>query len=309
MNNKNFTHKVLMVRPANFGFNAETAANNAFQNIEGAENVIQIKSNALSEFDQLVGKLREAGVNVIVFNDRPEPAKPDAVFPNNWFTTHVEGKLVTYPMFSIARRNERDPEIIELLAQSHQITEQISLEDAEEDNVFLEGTGSMIIDRKNRLVYACLSERTDKGLLEEFCEKFNYRPVTFTAVDPNGLPIYHTNVIMALGDGFVVICLECIPDQEEVAKLKEHFSQTGLEVITISFDQVCSFAGNMLQLKSSDGQNILAMSTAAFNVLDPSQKESLGKYTHLVHSDISTIEKYGGGSVRCMIAEVFLPEL
>ncbi|TVR82638.1 MAG: amidinotransferase [Saprospirales bacterium] len=308
MNCDNFTHKVLMVRPANFGFNAETAANNAFQNQEGAENAEEIRKNALGEFDRLVETLKGEGVEVLVFEDRPIPAKPDAVFPNNWFTTHEDGRLVTYPMFSPVRRNERDPEIIKFLSSSHDILDIVGLEGFEAQNVFLEGTGSMIIDRANKLVYACLSQRTDEVLLKAFCEKFNYTPVTFTAVDPQGMPIYHTNVIMALGDGFVVICLECIPDKKEEKKLENHFAKTGLEVIPISFEQVLHFAGNMLQLKSRKGKRILAMSTAAFNSLNTAQKKSLEKYTKLVHSDISTVEKYGGGSVRCMIAEVFLPE-
>ena len=305
---RNFTDKVVMVRPAHFGYNPETAENNAFQSAEGAEDVLKIKKKAEQEFDQLVDKLNSKGVQVLVFQDNPEVIKPDAVFPNNWFTTHSDGTLVTYPMFAEARRKERDPELIEELKSDFIINNQVAFEAKECEDRFLEGTGSMILDRENKVVYACISERTEERLLNEWAKKMGYQSVTFTAVDPSGLPVYHTNVIMTLGKGFVVLCLECIPDQDEKDKLTKALNDHGYEIVEITFEQVKQFAGNMLQLIGNEDQPVLAMSSSAFRSLKANQKEQILSHTTIVHSDIPTIEKYGGGSVRCMIAENFLSQ-
>ena len=303
---RNFTNKVVMVRPAHFGYNPETAENNAFQSAEGAEDVLKIKKKAEQEFDQLVDKLNSKGVQVLVFQDNPDVLKPDAVFPNNWFTTHSDGTIVTYPMFAEARRKERDPELIEELKTDFIVKNQIPFEDNETNDRFLEGTGSMILDRENKVVFACISERTEEKLLNEWAEKMGYQSVTFAAVDPSGLPVYHTNVIMTLGKGFVVLCLECIPDQDEKDKLTKALNERGYEIVEITFEQVKQFAGNMLQLIGNEDQPVLAMSSSAYRSLSPAQKGRILSYTSIVHSDIPTIEKFGGGSVRCMIAENFL---
>lgn len=295
-----------MVRPAHFGYNPETAENNAFQSAEGAEDVLKIKKKAEQEFDQLVDKLNSKGLQVLVFQDNPDVLKPDAVFPNNWFTTHSDGTIVTYPMFAEARRKERDPELIEELKTDFIVKNQISFEDNETNDRFLEGTGSMILDRENKVVFACISERTEEKLLNEWAKKMGYQSVTFTAVDPSGLPVYHTNVIMTLGKGFVVLCLECIPNQDEKDKLTKALNDHGYEIVEITFEQVKQFAGNMLQLIGNEDQPVLAMSSSAYRSLSSAQKELILSYTSIVHSDIPTIEKYGGGSVRCMIAENFL---
>ncbi|TVQ48404.1 MAG: amidinotransferase [Saprospirales bacterium] len=306
-NENNFTNKVIMVRPAHFGYNAETAANNAFQNSEGAGDVLKIKSRAESEFDQLVQKLTDKGIQVKVFQDNPDEIKPDAVFPNNWFTTHADGTVVTYPMYAEARRKERDPELIEELKGDFILNKQIAFEEKESLNQFLEGTGSMILDRENKVSYACISERTDEKLLNEWAVKMGYQTVTFTSVDPSGLPVYHTNVIMTLGKGFVVLCLECIPDVNERKKLTDVLNRYEYKIIEITFEQVKQFAGNMLQLIGQDDQPVLAMSSSAYRSLSADQRALILSYSSIVHSDIPTIEKYGGGSVRCMIAENFLP--
>ncbi|TVR85320.1 MAG: amidinotransferase, partial [Saprospirales bacterium] len=291
MKRRNFTDSVLMVRPANFGYNPETAENNTFQSKEGADRTTTIKNRARREFDELVLRLETAGVNILVFNDKDIPQKPDAVFPNNWFTTHEDGTLITYPMYSPARRIERDPAIIELIQQKFTITQQIQLEAHELDNRFLEATGSMILNRKEGIVYSCLSERTDEALLSDFCRKMNYSPIVFNATDHQGIPVYHTNVIMALGRDFVVICMECIGNPDQRKTLIDSFKKSNLELVNISFDQVTNFAGNMLQLQNRYGDPVLAMSKSALLSLTPSQKATLENYTALLDSDISTIEK------------------
>lgn len=298
-----------MVRPANFGFNEETAANNAFQKRDGALSPDQIRATARDEFNAFVKKLREAGVHVIVARDSAKPIKPDAVFPNNWVTFHQEGLVVTYPMFSPARRRERRRQIIEeVLEQGFRSERRINFEFNEKLNRFLEGTGSIIFDHKNRLAYACLSPRTDAGLLEELCKTLDYQAVVFHSVDENGQDIYHTNVMMALGETFVVICLDSVRDPQERAMLEGKFAETGKEIIDIGYAQMNLFAGNMLQVRN-EFEPILVMSETAYKSLTTSQINTLEKHTKLLYSDINTIETYGGGSARCMMAEVFLPEV
>ncbi len=296
-----------MVRPANFGFNEETAASNAFQSNKGKLAPQEVSRMATAEFDSLVEKLRQAGIEVIVVEDTEVPVKTDAVFPNNWFTTHGDGTLITYPMLSKVRRLERRADIIEQLADRFHVTKHLHLEKHEEEEMFLEGTGSLVLDRPNRIAYACRSPRTHPLVLEAFCTTQNYHPVSFRAVDAEDKEIYHTNVVMALGDQFVVICLESIVDRRDREQLIVYFRQTQKELIEISFSHMSAFAGNMLQLKNAGGQSFLVMSERAFLSLHSQQIEQIEKYAKILHSPLEVIETYGGGSARCMIAEVFLP--
>jgi len=303
------TPHILMVRPANFGFNEETAANNAFQSRDGRLSPAEMRERAMQEFDGFVAQLREASVDVIVASDTETPIKPDAVFPNNWVTFHQEGFVVTYPMFAPTRRLERSDAIIEqVLRQGYHSDRRLGFEQYEPQDRFLEGTGSIIFDHQNRLAYACLSPRTDADLLEELCAAIGYQKVVFHSVDENGQDIYHTNVMMALGETFVVICLDSLRDQSERKMLEDTFRETGKAIVDISLAQMNAFAGNMLQVRNTAGQTILVMSSQAYRALSPAQIEALEKHTRLLHAPIDTIETYGGGSARCMMAEVFLPK-
>ncbi len=303
------TPHVLMVRPANFAFNEETAASNAFQSRDGKLSAAEMRERAMHEFDGFVAQLRAAGVDVIVAEDTSVPVKPDAVFPNNWVTFHQEGFVVTYPMFAPTRRLERSDAIIEsVLKNGFHSDQRLNFETSEQFDHFLEGTGSIIFDHQHRLAYACLSPRTDAALLEELCQAIGYQKVVFHAVDGNGQDIYHTNVMMALGESFVVICLDSVRDVSERKMLEEKFRETGKEIVDISLAQMNSFAGNMLQVRNREGQTILVMSSQAYRTLTPAQIEKLEGHTQLLHAPIDTIETYGGGSARCMMAEVFLPK-
>jgi hypothetical protein len=297
---------ILMVRPAHFGFNEETAANNAFQVNDQSLSQFEIQEKAKAEFDAFVLKLRAAGINVIVVEDTSEPLTPDAVFPNNWVTFHQDGLIITYPMYASKRRLERREDVLNDLSKSYAISNHVRMEGYETENRFLEGTGSMILDRPNRLVYACLSPRTDPELLEEFGQITGYTPVVFHAVDGQGQDIYHTNVMMAMGETFVVIVMDSIRDPQEKADLLALFKVTDKEVIDLSLDQMQSFAGNMLQVRNTSGETFLVMSTQAYEALRPQQIAKIEKHTQILHSPIKTIETYGGGSARCMMAEVFL---
>jgi hypothetical protein len=301
------TSHIMMVRPANFGYNEETAANNAFQTKETTLTNLEIKNKAVLEFDGLVQKLMDAGVNIYLIEDIPSPVNPDAVFPNNWVSFHENGTVITYPMFAPVRRNERREEILEKIREDFEIIKRLYFEYGEKKNKFLEGTGSMVIDRQNQIVYACRSVRTNEEMLDHFCEELDVEEVLFDAVDENGMPIYHTNVMMALGETFVVICLDTIRDINERHELLERFEETDKEVIEISLEQMSAFAGNMLQVRNNAGESILVMSQQAFESLDEEQIEQIESHTQILYSDISTIEKFGGGSARCMIAEIFLP--
>lgn len=297
----------MMVRPAHFGFNTETADNNAFQVNDSSLSIGEIKLRAMEEFDAFVLKLRNAGINVHVIKDSPKPVKTDAVFPNNWISFHSDGLIVTYPMFSPNRRLERRQEIIDELGQTFQINNHIRFEGWEEAEQFLEGTGSIILDRDNRIAYACQSVRTSGTLYTEFCEAMRYRRIAFHSFDKDGQPVYHTNVMMAVGDLFAIICMDSVPIPQEKQDLRDAFEQTGKEIIEITFEQMHSFAGNMLQVKNDAGETFLVMSSQAFKSLRSDQVQAIEKYTKILHSDLTVIETYGGGSARCMMAEVFLP--
>ncbi|MEY3053343.1 MAG: hypothetical protein RLY31_3128 [Bacteroidota bacterium] len=301
--------KVLMVRPAHFGFNEETADSNAFQRKPGETDLETVRTNAVSEFDSMVEVLRTHGIEVLVMEDTPWPVKPDAVFPNNWFSTHRDGTIVTYPMFSPLRRLERREDILQHLQHKYLVSRKIRLEEYESSDQFLEGTGSMVFDRSNRKVYACRSVRTSEYLLDRFCHLMGYEPMLFHAVDNQGTPVYHTNVMLSVADTFSIICLDMIPDQKERHLLCESLSQTGKQILEITADQVRSFAGNMLQLRDAQGKTFLVMSATAHRSLSPRQLSEIRRHTEILPISIPTIETYGGGSVRCMLAEVCLPAL
>lgn len=303
------TDHVLMVRPAHFAFNEETAANNAFQSRDGRLDPEQMRQQAMQEFDGFVEQLRAAGVQVTVAKDSATPIKPDAVFPNNWVTFHQEGLVITYPMFAPTRRRERRRQIIDqVLKEGFHADRRLNFEFNEKRDRFLEGTGSIIFDHAHRLAYACLSPRTDEQLLTDLCQEIGYQPVVFHSTDANGQAVYHTNVMMALGETFVVICLESVRDQSEREMLERQFIAAGKEIVAISLAQMNAFAGNMLQVRTTAGKTLLVMSTTAYQALTPEQITTLEQHTQLLHVPITTIETYGGGSARCMMAEVFLPE-
>jgi hypothetical protein len=305
---KQITSHILMVRPAHFGYNEQTAGNNAFQTQDGSLSASEISAKAVAEFDAFVALLRSKGIDVIVVEDTSNPQKPDAVFPNNWVTFHQDGRVATYPMNAPLRRLERREDVLEQLAQRFVLNERLHFEHYEEVDKYLEGTGSLILDRPNRLAYACLSPRTDEGLLEEFCQAFGFEKVAFTALDAQGQEIYHTNVMMALGESFAIVCLATVRDAAERDLLVHKLLATHKEVIEISLEQMMAFAGNMLQVQSEEGTPYLVMSEQAFRSLTPAQVALIERHTQILHSPIYTIEKYGGGSARCMMAEVFLEE-
>jgi hypothetical protein len=294
-----------MIRPVNFGFNEQTAGSNAFQNRDAEQQ--QVQDKALAEFDSLVSTLRANGVEVIVIDDTPEPHTPDSIFPNNWVSFHQDGNVFLYPMMAENRRLERREDIIMQLEDEFKIKHIIDLSRFEHEHKFLEGTGSMVLDRENKIAYACLSPRTDKEVLDLFCEQSGYKPVLFHATDENGMAIYHTNVLMCIGSKFAVICLDSIADEKEKDEFIASLKSTHKEIVAISFAQMNQFAGNMLELKSKKGESLLVMSQNAYQSLKQDQKTVLEKYCKIVYADINTIESNGGGSARCMIAEVHLP--
>ena len=297
-----------MVRPSNFGFNEQTAESNSFQKKDTALSTDLIQQKSTVEFDSLVSLLEANGIHVYVIEDTETPVKPDAVFPNNWITFHQNGTVITYPMYAPIRREERRADIIEMLKDHFILKKEQHLEFFESKDKFLEGTGSMILDRINRVVYACISPRTDASLLEEFCLMTDFEKVQFHAVDVEDKNIYHTNVMMALGEAFVVICLECVKSEKERENLLNSFAKTNKEVIEITFDQVLAFAGNMLQVHNDEGDTFVVMSEQAYLSLTETQIQKISKHANILYSPINTIETFGGGSVRCMMAEIFLPK-
>jgi len=305
------TNNVLMVRPVAFRMNEQTAVNNFFQEKLQLKNE-EINKKAQEEFDSFVKKLESVGVNVVVVNDKKELDTPDSIFPNNWVSFHQDGTAVVYPMFAENRRRERRMDFFEELeSMGFKINEVLDYTKAEEEGVFLEGTGSMILDRENQKAYCALSPRADEDLLIEFCEDMEFTPVIFSAyqdVDGKRKSIYHTNVMMCVADEFAVICLDCIDDKKERNNVKRHLKEDGKEIIEISQAQIHEFAGNMLQLKGANDKKYLVMSTTAHKSLTRDQIRKIEKHCEILSSDISTIETCGGGSARCMIAEVFLPK-
>ena len=299
------TSHLLLIRPAKFTFNMETAVNNAFQSAKD----IDAQTTALQEFDGLVKVLEQNGMDVTTVNDTEEPHTPDSIFPNNWISFHDNDQIVLYPMYAHNRRLERKPHIIEKVKTKFNVTGVIDLSVYENSQVYLEGTGSMVLDRENKIAYACLSERTNLTVLKDFCDQLGYRPIAFTATDSKGFPIYHTNVMMCVADQFVVICLESVKDIDERHSLVGFIKNTKKEIIDISLDQMNHFAGNMLQVESANGTKFLVMSSQAYQSLTENQIAKIESYCQILHSNLATIERNGGGSARCMIAEVFLSEV
>ena len=299
------TSNILMIRPVEFGFNAQTAVNNAFLK-PGSD--FDVQEKALKEFDDFVEVLRLNGVEVLVIDDNSKHHTPDSIFPNNWISTHDDGQLFIYPMEAENRRLEKRDDIVSTLKEKYQIINIIDLSYFENENKFLESTGSMVLDRVNKIAYACLSDRTNKDVLLTFSQLIGYKVITFNAVDKNGTAIYHTNVMMSLGTQFVVICLESVKDDSQKNEVVKSLEKTGKNIVEISYRQMNEFAGNMLQLKNKSQELILVMSERAYNSLLQEQIFQLERYSKLVFSPLNTIEDTGGGSARCMIAEIHLPE-
>ena len=295
-----------MVRPSHFGYNTETAASNTFQSTSKKLSTRQIQQKALEEFDEFVATLQKHKIRVLVYQDSPSPVKPDAIFPNNWLATFQDGKVVIFPMFAPNRRIEKNDALIQTLAKDFVVTDVEDWSEYEAEGFFLEGTGSMIIDHEQRLIYACLSPRTHKAVLERFAASHGYKAILFHATDENGVAVYHTNVIMHIGEGYAVVCLESIRDETERIAVSQLLITTGHEIIPVSLAQVHAFAGNMLQVKNTRGEKFTILSKQAFHSLTATQKEILGIHTHLLPVEVTTIETIGGGSVRCMMAEIFL---
>ncbi|MGB1307784.1 MAG: citrulline utilization hydrolase CtlX [Oceanihabitans sp.] len=306
------TNTILMIRPINFRMNEQTAINNYYQKV--LENLLpeSVNTKAQQEFDAYVDKLRAIGVNVVVLNDTTAFDTPDSIFPNNWISFHENGTVAIYPMFAENRRHERREDVLETLEQQGFVIENIvDYTSAEEEKIFLEGTGSLLLDRENSIAYCALSPRADEELFIEFCEDFEYTPVVFTAnqtVNGKREAIYHTNVMMCLAETFAVVCLDCLDDKKERKNLVKHLQASGKEVIRITEAQVNNFAGNMLQVKGTNDKRYLIMSQAAYTSLSPAQIKLIEKHCEILSSSLDTIEACGGGSARCMMAEVFLPK-
>ena len=304
------TNTILMIRPVAFRMNEQTAVNNYFQEDLDLKNQT-INERAQKEFDDFVKTLRLSGVNIIVVDDKKENDTPDSIFPNNWVSFHQSGTVVVYPMFAENRRKERREDIFAILEEEgFLIKDIIDYTSAEEEGIFLEGTGSILKDRVNQKAYCALSERAHEELFIEFCEDFDCFPVIFTAnqsVNGQRLPIYHTNVMMAMAETFAVICLDTIDDKKERKNVVDHLKKEGKEIIAITEEQMHHFAGNMLQVIGTNDKRFMVMSSAALNSLRPNQINSIEKHCEIIHSSLDTIETCGGGSARCMMAEVFLP--
>ena len=299
------TSHILMIKPVAFGLNLQTAGSNAFQNKAALQQNVQ--ENALKEFNGLVDKLRLAGIDVIVIEDTLMPHKPDSIFPNNWVSFHNDGTVFLFAMEAENRRTERRLDIIEQLRNRFVVSDIVDLSIFEKRNKYLEGTGSMVLDHDNKIAYACLSSRTHPEVLDSFCDKSGYTPLTFRAYDEGQKPIYHTNVMMCMGDKFAVICLEAITDLSERNKLIASFKSANKEIINLSFTQVKHYAGNMLLVENKVGEKFLIMSGSAYRILNEEQKQQIERYAKIIYADLKTIEENGGGSARCMLAEVHLP--
>lgn len=295
---------VLMIRPAFFGYNHETAPTNPLQQPSDLEEH-EIHYKTLEEFDRMVDLLRSHDVEVHVFDDTPQPARPDAIFPNNWISFHEGGTVVLYPMLAVSRRAERRKDIIESLSTIYPINEVVDYSAHEEHGLFLEGTGSLVFDYANRLAYACRSPRTHEKLVFEVCHKLGYKPVVFNALDENGIPVYHTNVILAIAENLAMLCLDAVHDGNDRELLLDALRDTRHRVVSISYEQMKAFAGNMMEIKTRQGQSLMVMSQTAYGSLLPGQLNAITQLTDILVIPVPTIERYGGGSVRCMMAGIF----
>ncbi len=309
---KQTTNSILMIRPVAFRMNEQTAVNNYYQKVLDNLLPATVNAKAQQEFDAFVEKLRAVGVNVIVVDDTLNPDTPDSIFPNNWISFHENADVVLYPMFAENRRKERREEVLDLLEeQDFEIENIVDYTDAEEDGYYLEGTGSIVLDRTNAKAYCALSPRADEELFIEFCEDFDMHPVIFEAfqtVDGERKLIYHTNVMMCIGETFAIICSECIDDKKERKMVLDFLKADGKEIILITEKQVNNFAGNMLEVRGSNDKKYLVMSDSAHQSLTAKQIEQLEKHAQIISSSLDTIEVCGGGSARCMMAEIFLPK-
>jgi hypothetical protein len=298
------TNHILMIRPVDFKFNEQTAGNNMFQ-IASSDSDVQ--TQALKEFDGFVDLLRKNDVDVTVVDDTLQPETPDSIFPNNWVSFHEDGSVYLYPMFSENRRLERRRDILDGLKENFEVNHISDLSFYEQQYAFLEGTGSMVLDRTNKIAYACLSVRTDEEVLNNFCMLTGYQAVPFQAVDGSNFPIYHTNVMMCIGDRFAVICMDSIRNPEEKLNVTISLKSSGKEIIEITLKQMNKFAGNMLQVANAAGESLLVMSEQAYLSLNAEQITALEQYSRIIYAPLYTIEKNGGGSARCMLAEIHLP--
>jgi len=313
MNKNQITNHVLMIRPTNFRMNEQTILNNYYQKSLESFSDDEIQNLALIEFDNLVNKLKAVGVDVIVVNDQQNLNTPDSIFPNNWVSFHQNGDVALYPMFAPNRRLERRDDILDILEEKGFIIENIiDYSSAEMDEIFLEGTGSIVLDRENQNAYCAISPRSDEELFIEFCEDFDYNPIIFSAyqtVANKRALIYHTNVMMSIGKAFAIVCLEAIDNAKERKNLIQNLNESGKEIIAITEKQMSHFAANILQLIGNNNKPYIVMSQNAYNSLSKQQLNQIEKHSEIIYSNINTIETCGGGSVRCMMAEVFLPKV
>ena len=309
---KQITNTILMIRPVSFRMNEQTAVNNYYQKVLESVTPETVQFKALQEFDDFVEKLQAIGVNVIVIDDTKDTDTPDSIFPNNWISFHENGDVALYPMFAENRRLERREDILETLEDlGYEINNVVDYTSAEEEKIYLEGTGSLLLDRVNGKAYCALSPRADEDLLIEFCEDFEFTPVSFVAnqtLNEKRMPIYHTNVIMCLGEKFSVICLDSIDDKKERKEVIKHLKEDKKEIIAITEEQVNNFAGNMLQVLGKNEERYIVMSNSAYESLTKQQLNQIEKHGKILYSSLDTIEACGGGSARCMMAEVFLPK-
>ena len=296
-----------MIRPVRFYPNPETATDNAFQrNADRDSDALTLM--ARKEFDAAVQTLRAAGINVHVFEDTTEPEKPDAVFPNNWISTHHDGRMALFPMYSVLRRRERRQDIVEELRKHYRVTDVIDYSTFEDEGCCLEGTGSLVFDHVNKIAYVSLSNRSNPKVIQRFAQDFGYEPIIFTSIGSNGQPIYHTNVMMCIGTAFAMVGLEMIPNKAERQKVRVRLEKTGKEIVELSADQIANFAGNAIELHDKHGEKLLVLSTRAAQALTEEQRETLTRYARFILLELPTIE-LGGGSARCMIATIHLPRL
>lgn len=296
---------ILMIRPAAFGFNEETAANNFFQENPGIP-AADLQKKALEEFNRMAEILQENDIGLLLIEDSREPPKPDAIFPNNWLSSTPDGKLFVFPMFAPSRRAEKREDIIDRLSADFVVKDLQDWSEFEVEGRFLEGTGSMVMDHRNQLIYAAISERTNLSVLEKFAVTNGYQAIVFLATDTAGRPVYHTNVLMSLGEKFAVLCEEAIEEEWELIAVRQLLESTNHAIIPISREQMQRFAGNMLEVKNRKGESILVLSQSAFDCLRKEQKAMLEAYARLLPIPVPTIEAVEGGSVRCMMAEIFL---
>ena len=305
---KQITNNIMMIEPVSFNFNTETAINNYYQINNTALSKEEIQQKALKEFKEFVSLLKSKNINVIVFKDTENPKTPDSIFPNNWVSFHIDGEIVLYPMYAKNRRLERRNDIIQKLRDDFIVTKINDFSYYENQELYLEGTGSMILDRENKICYAAISDRTNKNIVNDFCNQLNFKPILFTSnqdVRGKRLAIYHTNVMMCITTNFAIVCLDSIDCNEEKDRVIDILNETKKEIISISEEQTNKFAGNMLEVEGD--KKYLVMSKSAYSCLTENQIKKINKYCEILYSDLSTIEDYGGGSARCMMAEIFLP--